>query len=317
MLFISAARRVELIQCFRADARQLGIELRVLAAEVRPDLSPACHLADTSFALPPSTAPEYLPLLLALCRQEKVDLLVPIMDGELALLSRARAAFAALGVRVVVSAPEVVALAADKFATAERLSAAGVPAPRTLRWEDYQREPAQLRWPVIAKPNGGCASVGLVRPGRPEDLAGLRGQDYIVQELWQGREYTVNVFFDAGGRLRCAVPHWRVEVRAGEVGKGFTERVPALADAAQKLAALLPGARGPLCFQAIVTDSGNCAVFEINARFGGGYPLAHRAGARFSQWLLEELDGRPGTANDDWRAGVAMLRYDQSVFVDG
>jgi carbamoyl-phosphate synthase large subunit len=55
-------------------------------------------------------------------------------------------------------------------------------------------------------------------------------------------------------------------------------------------------------------------VFEINARFGGGYPLAHQAGATFSQWLLEEVAGLPATANDRWQDGVLMLRYDSAVF---
>jgi carbamoyl-phosphate synthase large subunit len=55
-------------------------------------------------------------------------------------------------------------------------------------------------------------------------------------------------------------------------------------------------------------------VFEINARLGGGYPLAHQAGATFTKWLLEEALGLPCTAVDTWRAGVEMLRYDTAVF---
>jgi carbamoyl-phosphate synthase large subunit len=92
--------------------------------------------------------------------------------------------------------------------------------------------------------------------------------------------------------------------------------MPALQAAAKKLAQVLPGATGPLCFQAVIMGSGEMAVFEINARFGGGYPLAHRAGARFSQWLLEEACGLPCTANDDWKEGVVMLRYDAAVFLN-
>ena len=56
-------------------------------------------------------------------------------------------------------------------------------------------------------------------------------------------------------------------------------------------------------------------VFEINARFGGGFPLTHRAGARFTRWLLEEAAGLLSTAHNDWQEGVTMLRYDAAVFV--
>ena len=58
-------------------------------------------------------------------------------------------------------------------------------------------------------------------------------------------------------------------------------------------------------------------VIEINPRFGGGYPLAWRAGARYSRWLIEETLGLESTAQaDDWRDGLVMLRYDDAVFVD-
>ena len=55
-------------------------------------------------------------------------------------------------------------------------------------------------------------------------------------------------------------------------------------------------------------------VFEINARFGGGYPLAHFAGAEYTRWLLEEVVGLPSTAHDGWRSGALMLRYDAATF---
>jgi carbamoyl-phosphate synthase large subunit len=242
--------------------------------------------------------------------------LVPTIDPELAVLSQHAARFAAVGTRVVVSAPGVVAVANDKLVTARILANAGIPTPKTLPIDEYLRSPGQLPGPVIAKPNTGSASIGIVRPNTQTELSGLLGRNYLVQEQWSGREYTVNVFFDGNGTLKSAVPHWRIEVRSGEVSKGRTERVSALTAAAEKLARVLPGARGPLCFQAIVRDSGDFAVFEINARFGGGFPLAHRAGARFSQWLLEEACGLPSSANDDWKEGVTMLRYDSAVFLD-
>jgi carbamoyl-phosphate synthase large subunit len=55
-------------------------------------------------------------------------------------------------------------------------------------------------------------------------------------------------------------------------------------------------------------------LFEINARFGGGFPLAHNAGAYFTRWLLEEAAGHSSDANNNWRSGVRMLRYDAAVF---
>lgn len=317
VLLSSAGRRCQLLEYFKADAKVLNWELRSLAADLRPELSPACQQADAAFAVPRCTSDDYIRALLEICQRESVGLLVPTIDTELAVLSRQAESFTGIGTRVVISSPLVVDLARDKLATASLLAAVGVPTPQTLSLADYRANPAALAGPVIAKPKGGSSSVGIVRPKSPADLTGLATDDYIVQELWEGAEYTVNLFFDQTGALRCVVPHRRIEVRGGEVSKGRTERVPALIDAAHKLAAALPGARGPLCFQAIVRPDGAFCVFEINARFGGGYPLAHHAGATFTLWLLEEALGRPCTAHDNWRENVTMLRYDAAVFLEG
>jgi carbamoyl-phosphate synthase large subunit len=316
LLFTSAGRRNQLMSCFRHDASELGMDVRVLAADLKPELSPACQQADTAFLVPRCTAPDYIEALLEICRREEIRLLVPTIDTELGVLSEHVADFAAIGTRVVVSEPSIVQLAGDKAATATELARMGIQVPRTLSLTAYREDPGKLPGPVIAKPSAGSSSVGIVYPDTPADLDGLTAEDYIVQELWQGDEYTVNVFFDQEGKFRTAVPHRRIEVRGGEVSKGRTTRLPVLMDAAEKLGMALSGARGPLCFQAIVNAAGEAAVFEINARFGGGYPLAHRAGARFSRWLLEEVGGFPSTATDSWKEGVLMLRYDAATFSD-
>jgi carbamoyl-phosphate synthase large subunit len=44
--------------------------------------------------------------------------------------------------------------------------------------------------------------------------------------------------------------------------------------------------------------------------------LADRAGAHFAQWLLEEAVGLPSSANNEWKDGVTMLRYDSAVFIN-
>ena len=33
---------------------------------------------------------------------------------------------------------------------------------------------------------------------------------------------------------------------------------------------------------------GKLILYEINPRFGGGYPLTDRAGAKFCNWLVQE-----------------------------
>jgi carbamoyl-phosphate synthase large subunit len=315
ILISSAGRRVELIRCFRDGAARIGIDLRVIAVDVDPAMSAACHLADVALRVPRCDRAEFIEDLLGICLQHEVDLIVPTIDPELEPLSAHAARFGEIGVDLAVAAPEVVRLARDKLRTAHFLASRGVPAPRSSRLDEVTADPGAWPWPLMIKPRSGSSSVGIRILSSADQLAEFEeSSEYLAQELLRGEEYTVNMFFDRAGRLLCTVPHLRCEVRAGEVAKGITRRHPGLEAIASRLGEVLPGARGALCFQAMVDQAGHAVVFELNARFGGGYPLAHQAGARFAQWLLEETTGRPVSAHNHWQDGVLMLRYDHAVF---
>ena len=316
LLVTSAGRRVELIGCFRSAAAELGIRLVVHAADMRPDLSAACHVADRAHRVPPC-GDGYPEALRQLCQANAIDLLVPTIDPELLPLARSREAFAKAGTRVAVGDVSAVAIARDKLRTMEHLRAAGVPVPRTASLNDARFQPWRFPGPLIVKPVAGSAGHGVRRIDKAADLPGAGAIPTMVQERLEGPEYTLNAFVDESGQLRAAIPHRRLSVRAGEVEKGVTVRDPRLAALARAVHAALPGLYGASCFQLIDDPIRGPRVFEINARFGGGYPLADRAGGRFARWLLEETICAASTAGDGWTDGVTMLRYDAAVFADG
>jgi carbamoyl-phosphate synthase large subunit len=83
----------------------------------------------------------------------------------------------------------------------------------------------------------------------------------------------------------------RIEVRSGEVMKGVTCVDPVIIDACCRIAKAL-NAKGPITVQGLYKDD----VFhftEVNARLGGGVPLAIAAGARVAEWLLASIADLP------------------------
>ena len=317
LLLLSAGRRVALLECFRRAAGELGIGLRVLACDVEPELSAACHAADASFRVPRCDGPGYVEAVIEAVRREGVGLVVPTIDTELAPLAACAGCFAELGVRLHVSDAAVIEKVRNKARTMSCLAEAGVPTPWTAPFDAVLARPADTPWPLFLKPSGGSAGRGAIPLRRLEDAPARFDERMIAQELLEGPEYTVNLFVDLAGTLRAAIPHRRIRVRAGEVEKGRTERREDLAEIACGVVRALPGLRGAACFQVIDDRRKGPCVFEVNARFGGGYPLAERAGGTFARWLLEETAGLPCSARDAWRSGVTMLRYDAAVFVDG
>ena len=315
VLISSAGRRVGLVRAFRQALEELGLHGQVLAADVS-DLSSAFHLSDESFLVPPCTSPEFVPVLLDLCSREQVQLVVPTIDPELPVWADHREAFAQNGTTVAISSPEVIGIGWDKVATNDWLLRNGFPTVRQIIPRDGAI--GDLSFPIVVKPRNGSAAIGVQIVEDELTLrAAIRVGDFVAQELAPGIEHTIDVLVDRRGAPLCAVPRRRIEVRAGEVSKGRTVRSQPLIDLASRICAALPGAYGVITVQIFLDDTtGETNVIEINPRFGGGFPLAWEAGARFPTWLIQDVLGRSPAVRTDWKDGLVMLRYDDAVFVD-
>jgi len=315
VIFSSAGRRVGLIDCFRQAASRLGLDLKVVACDLSPEMSSACQHADLAFKVPRATDEHFIDVMQSIAVDARADLVVPTIDTELSQYAAAVNEFSSFGCRVHVSPPDVIDIVRDKFRTMRVLASADVPVPHTDWFEEVARRPEAHSWPMFMKPSAGSASRLVRRLEKPSELPREIPEPMILQDFLDGPEYTVNAFVDERGILRSVVTHRRIQVRAGEVEKGVTERHAGHAVIARAILRALPGMRGAFCFQIIDDKTSGPMVIEINARFGGGYPLIDHAGATYAQWLLEEVAGMPSTASDQWRDGITMLRYDAAIFV--
>ncbi len=282
--------------------------------------APAAQFADVFYRVPRCDHPGFVAALADICRRERPLLIVPTIDTELPVFAERIDDLGRLGARVACSSPEGVSIAADKRLTYAWLRGCGFPTVRQGSLDEVCRNPQDWRFPLIVKPIFGSASVGVERVEHLAQLLALserRGSGVIVQELAAGEEYTVHTYVDRRGRCLAATPCRRLEVRGGEVSKGLTVKHEGLMELASRISCKLPGAYGPLNVQIFLSDEGEMRVIEINPRFGGGYPLADRAGMASPLWLLEEALGRRPRPVPDWQDDLAMLRYDEAVFLPG
>jgi carbamoyl-phosphate synthase large subunit len=136
--------------------------------------------------------------------------------------------------------------------------------------------------------------------------------DPIIQEVLSGPEITIDVLLDLDGRPIHYVPRYRLRTLAGESIQGVTlEHDRDLESWIENLLEICGslGAAGPLCLQAFLTDRGP-VLSEINARFGGGFPLSLAAGGLHTIWLLDLMDGIPVPSRlGEYESGLYMTRY--------
>jgi carbamoyl-phosphate synthase large subunit len=314
ILLSSAGRRVSLLRSLRQAISDVGIDGRVIACDLGWT-APAMHVADAGFVMPRCTDPQFVDRALELCADEGVDLVVPTIDTELPVWARLRDRLAERGTTVAVSDPAAIDIAADKRLTNRHCRSIGAPCPRQASLSEVQANPADWQLPLIAKPARGSASSGVVCVSDWETLRDIHATEpMVVEEHALGVEHTVDVYVDRTGTVRCPVVRRRLEVRAGEVSKGQVVQDDRLADLALLTVKSLPGAYGPLNVQ-IFDDGTASTVIEINARFGGGYPLTWQAGGRYGEWLVREQLGHQLTATLIPDYGLMMLRWDEEIFV--
>jgi carbamoyl-phosphate synthase large subunit len=309
----SAGRRVVLARLFRTALDELGLSGQVLASDASP-LSAAYTDAHTRFLVPRCSDPEFVPTLLERCIEHEIHLVIPTIDTELPALAEFRDQFRAIGTTIAVSGPNTVAIAQDKRRTHQWLVDADLPTVAQWSAEDAPDDPSW--YPLIAKPRFGSSSIGVHTVAAPEELAPIRGRDYVVEQIATGHEHTIDVYVDRAGALITAVPRRRLATRGGEVSKGLTVLHRGLIELAARVVDSLEDPYGALNFQCFVDPaSDQLAIIELNARFGGGFPLSDAAGAHVPRWMIEDLCGLPSSADyGAFRDGLVMLRFDDAVF---
>jgi carbamoyl-phosphate synthase large subunit len=242
----------------------------------------------------------YADAVLALCRAQRIEAIVPGGEEPLRLLGERASDFAAAGVLLAANAPDVIADCTDKGRLFELLGATGVAIPwtRVVEAVDELPRPADLPRPCVVKPatgSGGSRFVFLVE--QPADVAlyvryvlGQRRR-VIVQEYVPEAdgEFTVGVLHLPDRRLVGSVAlrrifHTQLSVMtrsdAGLISTGYSQGLiddfPSVRVQAEQLAEAL-GSAGPLNVQGRLRD-GVFLPFEVNPRFSASTYLRTMAG---------------------------------------
>jgi carbamoyl-phosphate synthase large subunit len=283
----------------------------LVSADANP-VSVGFHAAHHAVTIPYASDPGFVDAMLGVCQRLRVDVLLPAVDEELVLLSRASARFAEIGTRVLLSPPEVLESCADKWLFHQRLTEIGVPGPRT--WLPEMEPECPPPW--IVKPRRGRGSVGVARVDRVEELdAAVAGAgDAMVQELVPGEEYTVDTLSDLQGRFLYGSPRVRLKTESGVSTVGRTKADPAAMESVARLMERL-GIQGPANLQYIRSAADRFAVLEINPRLSGGGALTEGAGIPYLEDVLRVVRGEPVPPRAA-REGVTMLREWREVFVE-
>ncbi|MFD1359130.1 ATP-grasp domain-containing protein [Fictibacillus halophilus] len=316
ILFTSSGRRVSLINMFRDYFIDKSMTGKIITADNKNN-APTTFFSDRHYIVSRVTDSKYLNELINICKKENIKLLIPLIDTELTILSKNRKIFEELGVKVLVSSNQLNEIAYDKIETYKFFSENNIITPKVYSDEELNNN--DFRFPLLIKPRNGSSSIGVTKVNNLNELLFFKNyiQNAMVQEFVKGEEYTIDVMVDIQGNIKTIVPRLRIETRAGEVSKGVTRKDSSIINAVEDVMKKLPGAVGCITLQCFKKEDGEITFIEINPRFGGGVPLAIKAGANFPKWTIDLIDETVFNKTDlSWQEGLTMLRYDEAVFTE-
>lgn len=307
ILFTCAGRRTYLLKYFKENMVDGD---NVIATDMQLT-APALQVADLKIQVPAVYDPSYIDKTLAICKDYAVDALVSLNDLELPILAEQKSRFEALGVKVIVSDPQVIDIAFDKFKTAQWVESLGLNAPKSfVKLADAKNALAvgEIHFPLFLKPRWGSGSIGLETVDDMEELEAVYalllrkvkksilatasvGDEYImIQEKLTGNEYGLDVINDLDGNFVAVSVKRKLAMRAGETDKAVTVNLPEVREMGETIGRNLKHI-GNLDVDIMQRSNGDYCVLELNPRFGGGFPFSYEAGVNLPRAIMMWLRG--------------------------
>ena len=312
VLLLSTGSKVAITKIAAQSTRSRGIVLH--ASDHSPNV-PTRHFADTFTLFDTQDRTQWIDDILDYCTKHSIGLVIPTRHDDLPHLVAAKERFAAAGIGLSLSSAQTIRICTQKLDTFKFLKNNDIPTPETTIKKELKTHSLASAFPLFAKPPAGASGAGATIVRNKSELESIPN-DWILQSVATGQEYTVNIYLDRQGTPLCSIPHARLCVESGEVAQARTKRIPKLIAECERICRALPQAQGILNIQAFYDLHDNTfQVIEINPRIGGGFPLAHQAKGTYIEWLCQEwLDHKQVEPFERWTESLLMMRYRDAIF---
>ncbi len=312
ILILSAGTRNKIIQYFK---KAVGNDGTIIATDMS-DIAPAVYDADKFYTVPSINDDGYIEVIHDICKKEKIDAVLSLIDPELSLLAAHKDRFAEMGVTVVGSSYELCERALDKMQMYRWLADHDYHCAKSYDDKDafYRDLDAGLiSFPVFVKPIRGSASIAINKVEDKETLEYLwkRTGDLMIQEYLKGREIGADVYIDMISHEVVSIfTKRKLRMRAGETDKSVSFKDDELFDLITRFCKE-SGWLGQIDVD-LFEINGEYYISEVNPRFGGGYPHAYECGVDHMKMIINNIKGivnKNGIGSYD--DGICMMKYSE------
>ena len=312
VLILSAGTRNKIVQFFNNTVKGNG---KTVATDMQRT-APAIYEADKYYIVPRITEPGYIDIIIDICKKEKIDAVLSLIDPELGLLAENSQRFSEVGAVVIGSSAELCDRALNKIKMYNWLSSHGYRCAKSYDSLDRfyaDLEKGEISFPVFVKPVCGSASLSVNKVYDRTMLEALfaSSDGLMIQELLDGTEIGADVYIDMiSGETVSVFTKKKLLMRAGETDKSVSFKDEKLFSLIERFVSE-SGWRGQIDIDLFDVD-GEYYISEVNPRFGGGYPHAYECGCDHMKLIYNNVTGKANVKSiGDYDEGIYMMKYNE------
>lgn len=331
ILFTCAGRRNYLINYFKDALQGHGM---VMAADNQLS-APAMVDADMAIQVPSIYSETYVGKLKELIKSYNINAIISLNDLELPILSKHKNELEAMGAKIIISSPEVIDIAFDKWKTFEFFEEIGVDTPKTyltLPEAEHALGTGELNFPLVIKPRWGSASISIDIVENEQELklayqlqqikiqksilkdasSNDIEKSILIQEKIDGQEYGIDILNDFEGNHYGSFIRKKMAMRSGETDKAISVIDQNFSKIAETIAKKTRHIGNMDCDFFVKDDK--VYYLEMNPRFGGGYPFSHEAGINTPAIYVAWLNGEKSVdKHNNFRSGQMFSKCDRMM----
>lgn len=311
ILLLNARRRVFMINSMN-EYLSKNIKNYEMATSDTDRLDPIAYSTKCFRVLPPIEDEKFKQELLKYIKEANIKAVVLWNNKDFKYIDKIKTEIEELGCKAFIPEKEKFEICFDKRKTYKFLTENNLPTPKLYKSADEVK-----KFPVIVKPYDGAGNLNIHKANDIKQLKAFLEltPNPVIQDHIEGTHYTIDTYTDRKLKTFCVVPRERLKVRDAEVVTARIVMKPKLLNVGREVSEAFES-NGPMNIQVIEDNEGTPYVIDMHCRFGGGTDLSIKAGAKFNEWIIQDVLGLKENHEFTLNEHVIMTRYLHSIFID-
>lgn len=222
---------------------------------------------------------KYLSQLLNFVKKNNIDIIFPVSDYDIKILSESKKIFLKKNCIVIVPEKKIAEICFDKVKMYNFCILNNIKTPKIYKNINIFSKK------IIAKHKRGSGSVGIIKYNKDVIYKKINTKKYIFQEFLKGEEYGVDILNDLKGNfLSCCIKK-KLLMRSGETDQAIVKKNKKLEIISKKISHKIKHIGNLDCD--FIKFKKDYYLIDLNPRFGGGYPFTYYSGHDYLKTLIQ------------------------------